>query len=49
MEKDMSQARVMQKNVAKPAEEVRHAKVAEVVECCVHLTAFQGKVVINSA
>lgn len=36
------------KDVAKPGEEVRHAKVSKVIECCIHLTAFQGKIVIKS-
>lgn len=38
----------MENDVAKPREEVRHAKVTKVIECCIHLTAFQGKIVIKS-
>lgn len=49
MEKDMPQAGAMENDVAKPGEAVRHAKVTnKVIECCIHLTVFQGKVVINS-
>lgn len=44
----MSQARVMENNVAKAGEEVRHAKVTKVIECCIHLNAFQGEVFVNS-
>lgn len=38
----------MEKDVAKLGEEVRHAKVTKVVERCICLTVFQGKVVVNS-
>lgn len=38
----------MEKDVAKLGEEVRHAKVTKVVECCIYLTVVQGKVVVNA-
>lgn len=45
----MPQAGAMEDDVAKPGEAVKHAKVTnKVIECCIHLTVFQGKVVINS-
>lgn len=44
----MPQAGAMEDDVAKPGEAVRHAKVTKVIECCIHLTVFQGKAVINS-
>lgn len=44
----MPQARAMQNDLAKPGEEVRHTKVTkEVIECGIHLTAFQGNMLLT--